>query len=202
MYGSIEVCNCKIRDGTSMNDYLNNLINLLKPTVCDLDDMLNLLELEKSNLDNVTKLLKWVNDDVSKMGSYEDQNLIITNLKNVNSNETEYKACCYLVNSDDKNICLLPQYLESSNYIERLINYFKKWREDLLLKVAELEITCSDKKMNKKYLEIFEKENPVITDVDEFSEFLEKQELSDDNKISLLVYTIKNNVSFYLEKDN
>ena len=183
-----------------MNAYASKLIDLLNPTIIDLEDKLNELSTKKESLDEIGEMLSKVGDDVIKVGDYENQELIIRHLPNINTNEKEYRASCYLLKSVDKNIQSLPQYIESSNYIERLINYFKKQYDDLKDDVSELENICSEKKLNKKYLEIFSEEKPLVLDTLEFSDFLEKQKLTDEDKINLLIYTIQCNVDGYIKE--
>ena len=190
----------KIRDGIIMNEFVNKLVGLLEPTILDLNDKLNELSNKSEYLKEVSEMLEKVDGDVKKVGSYENQDLILNNLNNINTNETEYKACCYLLNSNDEGVRSLPQYIESSNYIERLINFFKKRKEELELEISELDIICNNKKVNKKYLEIF-KEEEVIYDTSEFKEFLSMQELNDNDKIHILEYVIKNNVDGYLKEE-
>lgn len=184
-----------------MNGFVNKLIDLLEPTINDLDDNLKELSEKQNSLNEINKMLDEVGDDVGKVGTYENQDLILNHLSNLNTNEKEYRACCYLLNSKDKNVCMLPQYIESSNYISRLINYFKKKYEELALDVADLKVVCDTKKINKKYLEIFKEENPVISDTVEFRNFLDNQELSSEDKINLLIYTIKSNINSYLKEE-
>lgn len=184
-----------------MSESVGKLIELLKPTIIDLDDKLRELSTNKDILEEIGEMLKEVGNDPRKIGDYKNQDLIIDNLKCINTNEKEYKACCYLLSSNDKNIQLLPQYIESSNYIERLINYFRKKYEELALYASELEVECDEKRMNKKYYEIFGNDNSFVDDTEEFTKFLEDKELTNNDKIDLLVYTIKNNVTNYIKEE-
>ncbi len=183
-----------------MGEFINNLISLLEPTVVDLGDKNKELQDKKKLLSEIDEMLMFVDDDIKKVASFKNQQLIVDNLSGIDSNITEYKACCYLLNSDDKNVQLLPQYIESSNYIANLLDYFKKWQEELKNDVTSLEVVCDEKTINKKYLDVFKKENPVVYDVDEFSNFIEKQELSNKDKIDILVYIINSNLNDYLGK--
>ena len=183
-----------------MSDFVKKLIDLLEPTIVDLDDKINLLSQQRKNLDELTLLLEKVGDNVIKIGQYENQDLILNNLSLINSNENEYKACCYLLSSEDEKVRSLPQYMESFNYIARFISALEKRRDELRLEVSELDVVCNNKTANKKYLEIFKEENPVIYNADEFKDFLERQALSNSDKIDLLLYTIKNSVDRYKEE--
>ena len=187
---------------TSMNDIVSKLISLLEPIINDLDDIKYELSAKRKTLDEVNEMIDEVKDDLTKVSKYRNQKLIIDNLGDIKSNEREYKACCYLMDSVENNIKFLPQYIEASNYMERLINYFKNLKERLSFKVSELQTVCMDKEMNKKYYEILSSENPVVNDANEFRNILDKQNLSDDEKISLLVYILKNNVSNYKKKNS
>ena len=166
-----------------MNDIVSKLVGLLEPTISDLDTKKEELTTKSKTLDEVNEMLDMVKDDVTKVSKYKNQELIISNLDDIKSTEKEYKACTYLLDSEEKEIKFLPQYLEASNYIERLINYFKKLEEELTLEVSELKVVCNDKEMNKKYYEILSKDNPIIEDAKEFRELLDKQQLFDSEKI-------------------
>lgn len=184
-----------------MGEFINNLISILEPSVLDLDDKIKELNVKQETLCEINKMLDFVGDDIGRVGKYDNQKLILDYLSDVNSNEIEYKASCYLLSSEDDKVKLLPQYLDASNYIEKIVNLFKKRQEELTSDVSALEITCNNKKIDKKYLDIFRKENPLIEDVEEFSDFLTKKELINKDKIDLIVYTINNNVKNYLQEE-
>lgn len=181
-----------------MNEIVNKLISLLKPTIKDLDEVKKDLSCKTKTLNDVIDMLDKINNDVTKVPKYANQELILSNLNNINTTEREYNACCYLLNSEKKDIKSLPQYIEASNYIERLINYFKKMEEELALSVSELEVVCNEKSLNKKYYEIFNSECPVVDNTEEFRELIDKQELTNSEKINLLIYTINSNLNSYL----
>ena len=185
-----------------MSDIVNKIVDLLKPTINDLDAKKKELSIKKQTLSEVNEMLDEVKDDVTKVSKYKNQELIVSNLDDIKSTEKEYRACCYLLSNEEKEIRSLPQYLEATNYIERLINYFKKLKEELTLEVSELQVVCDDKEINKKYYEILSSNNPIISDANEFRNLLDRQELSDDEKIDLLVYVLKNNVNSYLRKNS
>lgn len=185
-----------------MSDIVNKLVDLLKPTINDLDTKKEELAIKNKTLSEVNEMLDEVNDDVTKVSKYKNQELIVSNLDDIKSTEREYKSCCYLLDSVDEKIKTLPQYIEASNYIERLINYFKKLKEKLSLEVSELQVVCEEKELNKKYYEILSKDNPVVNDASEFRNLLDRQELSDSDKIDLLVFVLKNNVNSYLGKNS
>ncbi len=181
----------------TMNEYVRMLTDSLEPLIMDLDDRLKELKSKKERMESVSRFLAYVNGDVNLVGIYADQNLIIDNLDNINSNKEEYKASCYLLRSEEESVKSLPQYKEANMYILGLINYFKITKTSLVSEIGELERVCHDKTLEKKYYEIFNEPSPFVSDVNEFMEFLDKHAISDDERINLLIYTIKSNVSEY-----
>lgn len=185
-----------------MNDIVDRLLGLLKPTINDLDTKKEELLIKSKTLDEISEMLDYIKDDVTMMSKYKNQNLIIDNLDDIKSTEKEYKACCYLLDCEEQDIKSLPQYLEASNYIERFIHYFKKRKEELMLQVSELKDICDNKELNKKYYEILSNDNSMVNDVTEFRKFLDNQQLYDEEKVDLLVYILKKNVNSYLGKNS
>ena len=181
----------------TMMEYVKGLTSRLEPLIIDLDDRLNELNLDRQELESVSRLLAYVNGDVNLVGIYADQNLILENLDKVGSNKEEYKACCYLLRSEDENVKSLPQYEQANLYVLNLINYFKLLKSELTVVIQDLEKVCQEKKLEKKYYEIFSNDNPFVYDVSEFKEFLKKHTMSDDEMINILIYTINSNILNY-----
>lgn len=183
-----------------MNEYVKELTNSLEPLIEDLDEKLAVLDTKKRNYDDVSKFLSYVHDDVHLVSIYAEQDLILGNLSNINSNEEEYKASCYLLRGEDERIKALPQYGDAYHYIEKMIQYFKECKEKLGTEIEELESLCSEKKLDKKYFEIFSDENPFVTDVLEFESFLDKRVTDNEQKKNILIYTINSNILNYCGK--
>ena len=181
----------------TVDENIKKLIERLEPLIVDLDDKLNELESEKENFEKVSRFLAYVNGDVNLVGIYADQNLILDTLDKINSTKDEYKASCYLLKNDDAGVKILPQYKKANDFMLSLINYFKMNKIEVSNKIQELDAICKEKSLNKKYYEIFSKENPLVEDVKEFEEFLDKHMTTSDEKIDLLMYTINNNVLNY-----
>lgn len=185
-----------------MNEYVKRLTDSLEPLIVDLDDKSMELRLKKEKLESVSRFLAYVNGDVNLVGVYADQDLILEHLDKIDSNKEEYKASCYLLRSEDESVKMLPQYREANLYVLGLINYFKMNKGELTTEIQELESVCREKELNKKYYELFSEEKPFVNDVVEFEEFLDKHVISDEEKINLLVYVIKNNVLNYQEQES
>jgi hypothetical protein len=78
-----------------------------------------------------------------------------------------------------------------------LINYFKTKKNELTNIIQNLDNTCKEKSLDKKYYELFSKENPLVEDIGEFEQFLDKHVTSSDAKVNLLIYTIDSNILNY-----
>ena len=180
-----------------MYDYVKMLTTSLEPLIVDLDERLEELKDKKEKMESVSRFLAYTNGDVNLVGVYADQNLILENLENINSNKEEYKASCYLLRSNDENVKALPQYQAANMYIVGLINYFKVEKTTLASEINELERVCEDKTLEKKYYEIFNNSCPFIENVEEFIAFLDKHTISEDEKVQLLIYAINSNMENY-----
>ena len=180
-----------------MNEYVKRLMEKLEPLIVDLDDKLIQLRGEKEKLERVSRFLAYVNGDVNLVGIYADQNLILENLDKINSTKNEYKASCYLLKNEDNGIKMLPQYKQANDFMLGLINYFKMNKIELSNIIQELDNICKEKSLDKKYFEIFSKENPMVNEIDEFEQFLDKHALTSDEKINLLIYVVNSNVLNY-----
>ena len=141
-------------------------------------------------------------DNLDMVGIYADQDLITNNLFKVNSNIDDYRASCYLLNSENENVKQLPQYEKAHNLISDIVEYFKLYKAELIVETAEEEKQCREKEMDKKYYDIFSNSEPFVDDVEEFNTFVEKLDLSSEDIINLLVFTLENNVSRYIKGNN
>ncbi len=183
-----------------MSDFIEKLVSNLEPTIVDLDEKINELNLHSEELLHVSNLLDYINDSEKDVVNYSNQQFILDRLNDFGSDASEYNACCYLINSESENVMNLPQYIKSKEYFRNMINYFKSKKEELELVVHNLEIECDIKKVNKKYYDIFNNDVPFVEDVLEFNEFIDRQELMDEDKIKILSYVIKNNILKYKER--
>ena len=185
----------------TMNEYVKKLTNDLEPLIYDLDDKLMELELKKEKLESVSRMLAYVNGDVNMVGVYADQDLIIDSLEKINSNKDEYRASCYLLRNEDENIKNLPQYREANLYILGLINYFKMFKGELSSEIQELERVCREKEVDKKYYQLLNENTPLIENVTEFADFIEKHLTTDEERINLLKFAINSNLTNYQEQN-
>ena len=183
-----------------MNDYVKKLTSELEPLITDLEEKHEELRTKKEYCERVSRFLAYTNGDVNLVGIYADQELIFSNLDRVNSTKEAYKASCYLLKSSDDNVKNLPQYKEANDYILGLINYFKNDKNELLTDIQNLEKICREKEIEKKYFDILTSANPLVDDVLEFREFLDKHVVNDEEKVNILLYTINNNVINYKGK--
>ena len=186
----------------TVSENIERLRRNLKPLIEDLDEKLGELKGKKEKLESVSRFLAYVNGDVNLVGIYADQNLILESLEKLGSSKDEYKASCYLLRSDDASVKMLPQYQDANDYISRLINYFKMNKSELSAEITDLERVCQEKKTEKKYYDLFEENNPLIEDIGEFEDFLQKHTITSDDRIDLLVYTIKSNLNNYQRGKN
>lgn len=186
----------------TMNEYVSKLLDKLEPLVADLDEKTNELQSKKQKFENVSRLLAYVNGDVNLMGIYADQDLILDSLDKMNSTVDEYKASCYLLQSNDENVKQLPQYREANLFILSLINYFKMNKSELNSDIQKLEVICNEKNIEKKYYDLLNKDNPLISDIDEFTKFMNKHVDENSDKINLLLYVINSNLVNYGQEKN
>ena len=107
---------------------MTRLIEKLSLSITDLEEKKDELEKQHDILDKYNEISDYVGSEAKKLGTSPNQEVIIDELKNIDSNEKEYKAYCYLLESDDDNIKILPQYKNARSYLETLINYLKRYR--------------------------------------------------------------------------
>ena len=176
-----------------MNNSVNLLVGVLEPLVSDLEEKKTALKEKKSILDNVSNLLACTKNNADMLGTYSDQNLILDNLANINTDKDEYKASCYLLKSENDSIKNLPQYKKAYGLICDIIEYFKLYKSELMVETEELEKKCSKKELEKKYCDILKQDTPYIDNVEEFKKLLNEQLLSNKDKIEILLYVINSN---------
>ena len=133
-----------------MNEFVERLIEKLRPTIVDLDDKIRELTVWQKEKKRIEEFLNYLENDISKIKDYSDQELILSNLLRIESNENEYNASCYLLTSGNENVKLLPQYQIAYQYILKIVHFFTKRNEELLIKTDDLKKIYEDKKMNKK----------------------------------------------------
>ena len=180
-----------------MDNSVNKLIGILEPLIADLEERKDHLNERKEELENVSRLLAYTKDNIDMVGVYADQDLILNHLYKINTDKDEYKASCYLLKSENENIKNLPQYKEAYNLISDLIEFFKLYKAELIVETQDLEKNCQTKEIEKKYCDILKEKTPFIDDVHEFRGVLDNHSLSNDEKINILIYAIKNNAIKY-----
>lgn len=183
-----------------MNDYVRRLVIMLESLIYNLEEKMRELDYKKEILEKVSRFVAYTNGDVHLVGIYADQELIMDNLANIDSDKEEYRACCYLLENDDENIQGLPQYKKAKTYINDLIEYFKKMKATLMEEIQNLEKECEKKRIENKYYEMFSKDNVYIIDIEEFENFLDEHDINIKDKAKLLLYVIKKNVEKYQEE--
>ena len=183
-----------------MKDFVKRLTIELEPLIADLPEKSRTLELKKEELENVSRFLAYVNGEVHLVGIYANQEIIFNSFDALHTNKEEYKASCYLLESEDNNVRNLPQYKKACDYIMNIIDYFKECKVRLIEEINELEAVCKEKKLEKKYYNILSSDNPYISDTEEFTKFLSEHEINDTDEIEILMYIISNNVLNYNEK--
>ena len=180
-----------------MDNGVRKLIELLEPLIYNIDEDKRYLAERKKELENVSRMLAYTKDNFDMVGIYADQDLILSSLPRICSNKDEYRASCYLLNSENENVKQLPQYEKAYNLISDIIEYFKLYKAELIVETNELEEKCLEKEKDKKYYNIFSNSDPYVLDVDEFNEFIDSVDLSKEDKINILVYVINNNYKQY-----
>ena len=183
-----------------MIDCVNRLVVRLGNSFATLADKEKEYSSEKERLLKYEKLLDFVGYNADKLNKYEEQEIIYDAVKEINSTIKEYEAACYLLDSNDDGVLLLPQYRNARNYLETIINYLKITRDKINEVVKELEDSCVNMNLNKKYFMLLNEKNPFIEDIDEFIYLLDKENLTLDDKNKIIAFIIKSNVSNYKKR--
>ena len=180
-----------------MDKSVEKLKKVLEPLILDLDNQRENLVNKKEELESISRLLAYTNDNLEMVSVYADQDIIINNLDKLDSNKEEYKACCYLLKSENESVKNLPQYEKACEYIRNILDYFKLCKASLIVETQDLEMECREKEIEKKYYDIFSKDDLLVSDVKEFKEMLDKHDISDEDKINILVDVINGNIKEY-----
>lgn len=181
---------------------IKNLVTILEPLVEDLDEKKRMLSDKKSEFESVSRLIAYTKDNIEMVGIYADQDIIINNLNKLNYNIEEYKASCYLLESQSDKVKILPQYKEAYDSISSIIEYFKSYKAQLALEMQDLSITCETKELEKKYYDILSSPNPLVENIHEFVSFMKKHDIKNEEIITILYSTIYNNMVNYELKSN
>lgn len=184
-----------------MIDCVDRLVVKLGNSFTNLDEKEKEYNVKNDKLHDYQKLLDFINFDAKKLNKYENQDIIKEALDAINSTIERYNAACYLLDSDDENVALLPQYRNSKNYLETLINYLKLTKDQLENSVLNLEKECAMMHLYKKYFELLKEDKPLVKDIDEFMELLDGNSLSMEDRNGILSYIIKCNVDNYKKKN-
>ena len=180
-----------------MSDSIKRMLEMLEPQIYDLKEKEEELLEKKELFDKVSRFVAYTNGDVHLVGSYSDQDFIFESLKDIDINVDEYKASCYLIRSDEKNIQQLPQYSDSVQHLMNLISHFRNKKAGLTTDISGLEKECQRKKIEENYYNMFANDNVYVSDVNEFEEFLDSHGISDDDKKEILLLVIKKNIEEY-----
>ena len=180
-----------------MKDFVKRITIELEPLIADFPEKKRILESKKEELENTSRFLAYVNGDVHLVGIYANQDVIADSFDKVNMTKEEYKANCYLLESDDENVKILPQYKNAYEEIVRIIDYFKEQKSMLNIEINELIDICKRKEIEEKYYQLLSSESPYVENVEEFINFINEHHVSEEDKINLLVYIIDNNNERY-----
>ncbi len=176
---------------------IRKFVTVLEPLVLDLEERKKELSLEKEKLENVSRFLAYTKDNYEIVGIYADQELITSYLDKIGYSIEEYKASCYLLKSEDESVKKLPQYDDACGLIGNIINYFSEYKIELTSKIQELNDICARKELEKKYYDILTNNKPYVKDIDEFKDIINGYDLTNDDKINIVVSVIKSNIENY-----
>lgn len=185
-----------------MCDYVERFLELLEPLIKDYDLNLNELEDNRKKYESFSNFLDYVDNDVKKICTYDNQDFILDKLSDIVSDEKEYNAACYLINTDIDEIKKLPQYKNASDYMKNVLKYFTKQKSTIYKKVDELSTICDIKRVEKKYYDLFKEDKALITDIDECVDLIKSLDIDNSDRISLIEYVVKNNVYNYKHNQN
>lgn len=184
------------------NDSVKKLVGILEPLIEDLDEQKRLLAERKEELENVSRLIAYTKDNIEMVGIYADQDVILNMLDKLMITPEDYKASCYLLKSENESVKALPQYEKAYNLISDIIQYFKLHKAELLVEIQELTLICERKEMEKKYSTILDESDPLVEDIDEFTNFINDHGLEKEDIINILYSTIHSNIVNYGIKNN
>ena len=184
------------------SDSIRKLVAILEPLVEDLEEKKRMLSDCKTDLEGVSRLIAYTKDNIEMVGIYADQDIIINNLENLKISVDDYKASCYLLKNESDSVKGLPQYTDAYNLISDIVEYFKLHKAELTVEIKELTDACDRKEIEKKYYDILSCPNPLIEDGKEFVDFLKEHDIKDDEIISILYSTIRDNIVNYRLKNN
>ena len=183
-----------------MIESVSNLVIKLGNSFTNLEEQEKECMTLKEKLEQYEKMLNFINGNAKRLNKYEDQSLILDAIKEIKSTPNEYEAACYLLDSNDDSVMILPQYRNSKTYLDTIINYMKMIRDSINDRVLELDKECSTMQLNKKYYQILNEDSPFVLDIDEFLGLLEREESVLEERNVILSYIIKNNVDNYLKR--
>ncbi len=184
------------------DDSVRNLVSILEPLIADLEENKKILSESKEELEKVSRLIAYTKDNIQSVGVYADQELITSNLDKIYISIDDYKACCYLLKSENDQVKMLPQYVQARNLISDIIEFFKLHKAELIVETNELSGICEKKEKEKRYYDVLSCPNPLIENSKEFVEFMKEHGLSDEEIIKILYSTIYDNVVNYGLKKN
>lgn len=180
-----------------MCDSITFFLSYLKPIISDLDVVKKELNEIKKELNNVQDFLEFINDDVYRVGKYENQEFIIQKLEEIDYDKKYYQGMIYLLESKSEHIQILPQYNDAVNYIKKIIAHFKELNNQLSYRVDILDDVYDYKFVANKYYNILNSDKVFVEDTEEFNKFLTNTQITNYNKIKILSYVIKENVCYY-----
>jgi len=180
-----------------MCDFIKKFLSNLEIIISDIDYQKEELDKFREQLEDVTNFLEYVDDDIKKIGTHNNQKLIHENLPDLDLDVDKYQAMVYLVETDNLNIQSMPQYVSAVNYMKELVENFKILKTNLIDLIEKNNNDYEYKVTAQKYYEIFKNEVFYVEEPKEFVKFLLTVDLSEEDVKNILSYTIKNNVEYY-----
>lgn len=183
-----------------MCEIVNKFIDLMKPFVLNIEadyQRLKDKEQEFNNLDNILELI--ANDSFNVLNIELEQ--LTKLLDNFESNQDEFKANKYILQSKIDEVKALPQYAKAKKYIDDFLSYLLKERERTKCEYQELSNCYEEKELINKYYQMFVNNKVFVDNEQELIKIFNVLEMECELKNNLLIYILKeNNKSYYNDK--
>ena len=180
-----------------MSEIVKKMLELMEPTVSNIDEKNEELIVKQGYLETIEKLVNAIGDDDMKIFDYENQDLVESLLVNIGSNVSEYKANEYILKSSISEVVHLPQYDIAKRYLESFDHYIKKLFKECSEEYQRLCDEYQNLELVNKYYLMFRDNEVFVNDMDELQKLFDNFDLKLSEKNLILVYILKENNKTY-----
>ncbi len=183
-----------------MDNSLAKLLACIEPKIANIGDARVEVKSLNEVLKTISEIVELGKNSYLEILDYYDQDFIIRSLKLCQNSDnliSKYKSTKYLLENQNEDIGELPQFKEATKFMQDLINYLSDLCLSIKNEYQEKSSNLQELELFNKYYLVLKTDSIFVTDADEFILFLEKLNLTLDDRLNILIHVNRCNIKNY-----